>query len=68
MKPGVAHPRRESISRPHAPVPEASNVNEDANEKYHDQKSGTSDMINSPLYQLPEPSEKIVNSSDGPIM
>jgi hypothetical protein len=36
---GTAHPARESISRPFAPVPDRSNVDKAANESLHD-KSG----------------------------
>ena len=38
IKPGREHPRRESISRPNAPVPSNSNVDYDAN-KFSDRKS-----------------------------
>ncbi|KAH8701011.1 hypothetical protein BGW36DRAFT_293018, partial [Talaromyces proteolyticus] len=68
MKTGVDHPQRRSISRPHAPVPEASNVDEDANEKLHDQKSAHSDMVDSPLFQHTDSSEKPVEHSTGPTM
>lgn len=48
---GEIHPRRESISRPHASVPRNSNVQEDANENLQDQKSDDFVTTKSPLHQ-----------------
>ncbi|OKL55443.1 hypothetical protein UA08_09259 [Talaromyces atroroseus] len=48
---GEIHPRRESISRPHASVPRNSNVQEDANENLQDRKSDDFVMTKSPLHQ-----------------
>jgi hypothetical protein len=58
IKTGVDYPRRESISRPHAPVPKSSNVNDDANEKPHDQTRGDAEMVDTPLHQHTESNEK----------
>ncbi|KAE8131204.1 hypothetical protein BDV38DRAFT_276154 [Aspergillus pseudotamarii] len=48
---GAAHPIRESISRPYAPVPNTSNANKDANRELGGNKSPTPEMIDSPLHQ-----------------
>ncbi|KAE8394145.1 hypothetical protein BDV23DRAFT_147952 [Aspergillus alliaceus] len=47
---GTAHPMRDSISRPYAPVPNTSNVNEDANRDLIGKKSPSPEMIGSPLH------------------
>ena len=48
---GTAHPIRDSISRPYAPVPNTSNANKDANKGFSGKKSQISEMIDSPLHQ-----------------
>ncbi|RAQ62949.1 hypothetical protein COH20_012401 [Aspergillus flavus] len=48
---GTAHPIRDSISRPYAPVPNTSNAEKDANKGFSGKKSQTSEMIDSPLHQ-----------------
>ncbi|KAE8400609.1 hypothetical protein BDV37DRAFT_286483 [Aspergillus pseudonomiae] len=48
---GTAHPRRDSISRPYAPVPNTSNANKDANKGFSGKKPQNPEMIDSPLHQ-----------------
>ncbi|PIG82001.1 hypothetical protein AARAC_010523 [Aspergillus arachidicola] len=48
---GAAHPIRESISRPYAPVPNTSNADKDANRELSGNKSPTPEMVDSPLHQ-----------------
>ncbi|KAL3262699.1 hypothetical protein ABHI18_002512 [Aspergillus niger] len=48
---GTAHPLRESISRPHAPVPTISNINKDAYRDLNAQKSPSPEIVESPLHQ-----------------
>lgn len=46
----TAHPLRESISRPYAPVPTASNINKGAYKDINVQKSLSPEIVNRPLY------------------
>ncbi|KAB8209327.1 hypothetical protein BDV34DRAFT_188896 [Aspergillus parasiticus] len=48
---GTAHPTRDSISRPYAPVPNTSNANKDANKGFGSKKPQIPEMIDSPLHQ-----------------
>ncbi|KAE8332990.1 hypothetical protein BDV39DRAFT_188568 [Aspergillus sergii] len=48
---GAAHPIRESISRPYAPVPNTSNADKDANRELSGNKSPTPEMVDSPLHR-----------------
>ncbi|KAE8410135.1 hypothetical protein BDV36DRAFT_289815 [Aspergillus pseudocaelatus] len=48
---GTAHPIRDSISRPYAPVPNTSNANKDANKGFSGKKPQISEMTDSPLYE-----------------
>ncbi|KNG90954.1 hypothetical protein ANOM_000691 [Aspergillus nomiae NRRL 13137] len=48
---GTAHPIRDSISRPYAPVPNTSNANKDANKGFSGKKPHNPEMIDSPLHQ-----------------
>lgn len=48
---GTAHPLRESISRPYAPVPTASNISKDAYKDINVQKSPSPEIVESPLHQ-----------------
>ncbi|GCB25821.1 mRNA stability protein mug134 [Aspergillus awamori] len=47
---GTGHPLRESISRPHAPVPTTSNVNKDAYRDLNAQKSPSPEIAESSLH------------------
>ncbi|OOF90194.1 hypothetical protein ASPCADRAFT_135374, partial [Aspergillus carbonarius ITEM 5010] len=51
IKTGAAHPMRDSISRPYAPVPINSNVQNDANRDFSGMKSPIPEMVDSPLHQ-----------------
>ncbi|KAB8076975.1 hypothetical protein BDV29DRAFT_169155 [Aspergillus leporis] len=48
---GTAHPMRDSISHPNAPVPSTSNVNKDSNRDLHGKSSPEPEMTDSPLTQ-----------------
>jgi hypothetical protein len=48
IKTGIAHPHRESISHPYAPIPAASNVDKDATEDLYRKSAGPE---KSPLLQ-----------------
>ncbi|KAF7587367.1 hypothetical protein BBP40_007355 [Aspergillus hancockii] len=61
IRTGVAHPLRESISRPYAAVPSSSNVQKDANNG-HQVKESPSPEINE---SIPSPQTNIGNESSG---
>ncbi|KAE8371197.1 hypothetical protein BDV26DRAFT_286976 [Aspergillus bertholletiae] len=48
---GTAHPTRDSISRPYAPVPNTSNANKDTNRHVSGKESQIPEMIDNPLHQ-----------------
>ncbi|KAB8251062.1 hypothetical protein F9C07_1719355 [Aspergillus flavus] len=48
---GTAHPIRDTISRPYAPVPNTSNANKDANKGFSGTKPQIPEMIGSPLHE-----------------
>ncbi|GFF73913.1 hypothetical protein CNMCM8927_007212 [Aspergillus lentulus] len=48
---GRAHPQRDSVSHPYAPVPSSSNANEDANKDVRDKTFAGLKMTESPLHQ-----------------
>lgn len=48
---GTAHPLRESISHPYAPVPNTSNVNDNANMDIRNERNRSQEMTDSPLHQ-----------------
>ncbi|KAA8643802.1 uncharacterized protein ATNIH1004_010576 [Aspergillus tanneri] len=49
IRTGTAHPVRETISHPNAPVPSTSNVNKDANKDLYDKESPKEEVAESSL-------------------
>lgn len=58
IKTGAAHPMRDSISRPYAPVPINSNVENDANRDFSGMKCPIPEMVDSPLHQQNQKGDK----------
>lgn len=61
---GTSHPVRESISHPYAPIPNTSNVTNDANEGFHD-KNPSTEIADSPLSQGTKTEEEYISDSKG---
>ncbi|GLA78603.1 hypothetical protein AtubIFM55763_011617 [Aspergillus tubingensis] len=58
IKTGAAYPMRDSISRPYAPVPINSNVENDANRDFSGMKCPIPEMADSPLHQQNQKGDK----------
>ncbi|KAL4989169.1 hypothetical protein BDW68DRAFT_157589 [Aspergillus falconensis] len=67
VQPGTAHPIRASISHPYAPIPNTSNVTNDANEGFPGDKHPSFEIAESPLGQGTKSEEEYIRNSKGSI-